>query len=45
MASEVRCVAMTVVLPAASRTLPGHGDETTIGEEARHLSKWLRGPA
>jgi len=33
---------MTVVLPVDTRTLPGHGDETTIGEEAPHLPEWLR---
>jgi glyoxylase-like metal-dependent hydrolase (beta-lactamase superfamily II) len=31
-----------LVLPEDTRTLPGHGDETTIGEEAPHLSEWLR---
>jgi glyoxylase-like metal-dependent hydrolase (beta-lactamase superfamily II) len=30
-----------LVLPDATRTLPGHGDETTIGTEAPHLRDWL----
>jgi glyoxylase-like metal-dependent hydrolase (beta-lactamase superfamily II) len=30
-----------LVLPDATRTLPGHGDETTIGAEAPHLRDWL----
>ena len=34
-----------LVLPGDTRTLPGHGDETTIGEEAPHLPEWLRDPA
>jgi glyoxylase-like metal-dependent hydrolase (beta-lactamase superfamily II) len=29
------------VLPGGTRTLPGHGDETTIGAEAPHLDEWL----
>jgi len=29
------------VLPNATRTLPGHGAETTIGAEASQLSNWL----
>jgi glyoxylase-like metal-dependent hydrolase (beta-lactamase superfamily II) len=29
-----------LVLPAATRVLTGHGDETTIGDEARHLDEW-----
>lgn len=46
MASEVRCVvAMTLVLPGDTRARPGHGDETTTGEEARRLPEWLRDPA
>jgi glyoxylase-like metal-dependent hydrolase (beta-lactamase superfamily II) len=28
-------------LPEATRVLPGHGDETTIGAEAPHLPDWL----
>ena len=31
-----------LVLPGATRTLTGHGDETTIGDEAPHLPDWLR---
>lgn len=31
-----------LVLPAETRTLTGHGDETTIGDEAPHLPDWLR---
>ena len=31
-----------LVLPAATRTLTGHGDETTIGDEAPHLAEWVR---
>jgi glyoxylase-like metal-dependent hydrolase (beta-lactamase superfamily II) len=31
-----------LVLPGGTRILPGHGDETTIGEEAPHLPEWLR---
>jgi glyoxylase-like metal-dependent hydrolase (beta-lactamase superfamily II) len=31
-----------LVLPGPTRTLPGHGDETTIGDEAPHLDEWLR---
>ncbi len=31
-----------LVLPDATRTLPGHGDETTIGNEAPHLDDWVR---
>ena len=30
-----------LVLPDSTRTLPGHGDETTIGVEAPHLPDWL----
>lgn len=30
-----------LVLPGATRTLPGHGEETTIGAEAPHLADWL----
>ena len=30
-----------LVLPDATRTLPGHGDETTIGAEAHYLPDWL----
>jgi glyoxylase-like metal-dependent hydrolase (beta-lactamase superfamily II) len=29
-----------LVLPASTRVLTGHGDETTIGDEARHLAEW-----
>ena len=29
-----------LVLPAATRVLTGHGDETTIGDEAQHLTEW-----
>ena len=28
-------------LPAATRVLTGHGDETTIGNEAPHLDEWI----
>jgi glyoxylase-like metal-dependent hydrolase (beta-lactamase superfamily II) len=31
-----------LVLPGDTRTLTGHGDETTIGAEAPHLPDWLR---
>jgi glyoxylase-like metal-dependent hydrolase (beta-lactamase superfamily II) len=30
-----------LVLPDATRALPGHGEETTIGAEAPHLPDWL----
>ena len=29
------------VLPASTRVLPGHGDETTLGAEAPHLAEWV----
>jgi glyoxylase-like metal-dependent hydrolase (beta-lactamase superfamily II) len=32
-----------LVLPGETRTLTGHGAETTIGAEAPHLPDWLRG--
>ena len=31
-----------LVLPGATRVLTGHGDETTIGAEAPHLTEWIR---
>jgi len=31
-----------LILPEATRTLPGHGEETTIGAEAPHLPEWLQ---
>jgi glyoxylase-like metal-dependent hydrolase (beta-lactamase superfamily II) len=30
------------VLPATTRVLTGHGDETTIGDEVPHLDAWVR---
>ncbi|MCU1490214.1 MAG: putative hydrolase [Acidimicrobiaceae bacterium] len=30
-----------LVLPGATRVLPGHGEETTIGQEAPHLEGWI----
>ncbi|WP_214368646.1 MBL fold metallo-hydrolase [Pseudonocardia sp. H11422] len=30
-----------LTLPADTRVLPGHGDETTIGDEAPHLADWI----
>jgi glyoxylase-like metal-dependent hydrolase (beta-lactamase superfamily II) len=30
-----------LVLPAETRVLTGHGDETTIGDEAPHLQEWV----
>ncbi len=30
-----------LVLPADTRALTGHGDETTIGAEAPHLPEWI----
>lgn len=30
-----------LVLPAATRVLTGHGEETTIGDEAPHLEEWI----
>jgi glyoxylase-like metal-dependent hydrolase (beta-lactamase superfamily II) len=30
-----------LVLPGATRVLPGHGDETTIGAESPQLGDWL----
>jgi len=29
-----------LVLPATTRVLTGHGDETTVGQEAEHLAEW-----
>ena len=34
-----------LVLPGDTRVLTGHGDETTIGDEAPHLDEWLQGPS
>jgi glyoxylase-like metal-dependent hydrolase (beta-lactamase superfamily II) len=31
-----------LVLPGSTRVLTGHGDETTIGDEAPHLPDWIR---
>ncbi len=31
-----------LVLPGTTRVLTGHGDETTIGQEAPHLPDWIR---
>jgi glyoxylase-like metal-dependent hydrolase (beta-lactamase superfamily II) len=28
-------------LPGATRVLPGHGDDTTIGDERPHLQEWI----
>jgi glyoxylase-like metal-dependent hydrolase (beta-lactamase superfamily II) len=30
-----------LVLPGSTRVLTGHGDETTIGDEAPHLQEWI----
>jgi glyoxylase-like metal-dependent hydrolase (beta-lactamase superfamily II) len=30
-----------LVLPGPTRVLTGHGDETTIGDEAPHLPEWI----
>lgn len=30
-----------LVLPHVTRVLPGHGEETTIGDEAPHLDEWI----
>lgn len=30
-----------LALPAATRVLPGHGEETTVGAEAPHLEEWI----
>jgi glyoxylase-like metal-dependent hydrolase (beta-lactamase superfamily II) len=30
-----------LVLPPATRVLTGHGDETSIGDEAPHLEEWI----
>jgi glyoxylase-like metal-dependent hydrolase (beta-lactamase superfamily II) len=30
-----------LVLPPETRVLTGHGDETTIGDEAPHLEEWI----
>lgn len=30
-----------LTLPASTRVLTGHGDETTIGDEAPHLQEWV----
>jgi len=30
-----------LVLPQRTTVLPGHGEETTIGEEASHLEEWI----
>ena len=32
-----------LVLPGTTRVLTGHGDETTIGDEAPHLQEWIHG--
>jgi glyoxylase-like metal-dependent hydrolase (beta-lactamase superfamily II) len=31
-----------LVLPGRTRTLTGHGEETTIGDESPHLAEWVR---
>lgn len=31
-----------LVLPPETRVLTGHGDDTTIGDEAPHLEEWIR---
>jgi glyoxylase-like metal-dependent hydrolase (beta-lactamase superfamily II) len=31
-----------LVLPGTTRVLTGHGDETTIGDEAPHLQEWIQ---
>ncbi|MGO1320998.1 MAG: MBL fold metallo-hydrolase, partial [Galactobacter sp.] len=30
-----------LVLPPETRVLTGHGDETSIGDEATHLQEWI----
>jgi glyoxylase-like metal-dependent hydrolase (beta-lactamase superfamily II) len=30
-----------LTLPSETRALPGHGDETVIGDEAPHLEEWI----
>lgn len=30
-----------LTLPAGTRVLPGHGEETTVGAEAPHLDEWI----
>jgi glyoxylase-like metal-dependent hydrolase (beta-lactamase superfamily II) len=30
-----------LVLPPNTRVLTGHGDETSIGDEAPHLAEWI----
>jgi glyoxylase-like metal-dependent hydrolase (beta-lactamase superfamily II) len=30
-----------LTLPASTRVLTGHGDETTIGDEAGHYDDWV----
>lgn len=30
-----------LILPGSTRTLPGHGEATTIEEEAPHLDEWI----
>ena len=30
-----------LVLPGPTRVLTGHGEETTIGDEAPHLQEWI----
>ena len=30
-----------LALPAETRVLTGHGDESTIGDEAPHLQEWI----
>ena len=30
-----------LVLPPSTRVLTGHGDETSIGDEAPHLDEWI----
>ena len=35
-------VSKLLPLPAETKVLTGHGDSTTIGDEAPHLDEWIK---